>query len=73
MNILLTKINSRYLGVSNGKTHNKFCNLYQKKKKRGEKVVGLSKIGFFWGDQRSIKLSVSLSMVEIKNTFNLNL
>ena len=49
MNILLTKINSRYLGVSNGKTHNKFCNLYQKKKKRGEKVVGLSKIGFFLG------------------------
>ena len=49
MNILLTKINSRYLGVSNGKTHNKFCNLYQKKKKRGEKVVGFSKIGFFLG------------------------
>ena len=51
MNILLTKINPRYLGVSNGKTHNKFCNLYQKKKKkkkRGEKVVGLSKIGFFF-------------------------
>ena len=55
MNILLTKINSRYLWVSNGKTHNKFCNLYQKikknkkKKKRGEKVVGFSKIGFFLG------------------------
>ena len=73
MNILLTKINSRYLGVSNGKHITNFVIYTKKEKKRGEKVVGLSKIGFFWGDQRSIKLLVSLSMVEIKNTFNLNL
>ena len=32
MNILL---NSRYLGVTKGKTHNKFYNLYKKKWKSG--------------------------------------
>ena len=45
-NILLTKINSRYLGVTNGKTHNKLCNLY----KKSEKMVGLSKIGILLGE-----------------------
>ena len=44
MNILL---NSRYLGVTKGKTHNKFYNLY---KKKSEKVVGLNKIGFLLGE-----------------------
>ena len=43
MNILLTKINSRYLGVSNGKTHNKFCNLYQKRKKKRNKKKEVKK------------------------------
>ena len=72
MNILL---DSRYLGVTKGKTHNKFYNLYKKKWKSGwfeqnRFFVGGGRGG---GNQQSIKLSVSLSMVEIKNTFNLNL